>query len=375
LDGVKILCTELVLIHHVTVGFGGNGWLEFALMYSQTDSNTDFGFGGIMGSWLLTPDQSFFMCLLFFVGGIFTPSSLERKGAAEFVRDKLQRLGWPVVVIYFVVSPLSAAFRRAMTIGGGDVLSSVFFDYSVTWFLMTLLIFSISYAVLPFPQVSVPMPSAVQVMLACVALGAVQGWVSYYNFSLLACGPQMQGGLPFDVAFFAAGCIAKRSGWLEGIQNMAPRDFWLTRFAALVTVVGTGLSRTWLFGLETLGYVVLRSAWFGVMTGGISVSVLHFFAVHCNSPGRWQSLAGQSQYAVYVLQVIVIPGVMLTLLPILRAAGYPVEFDADCFFVSSTELPQGVIVGGWLYTIVLVTLISWPLGYCFRKLPLVRDVL
>ena len=27
------------------------------------------------------------MCLLFFVGGVFTPSSLERKGVAEFVRE------------------------------------------------------------------------------------------------------------------------------------------------------------------------------------------------------------------------------------------------------------------------------------------------
>lgn len=387
LDGVKILCTELVLIHHITIGFGGNGGLGFALQLGLSDSNTQGGFGGNMGCWLLTPDQSFFMCLLFFVAGIFTPSSLERKGVAEFVRDKLQRLGWPLVVTYFVVSPLSAAFRRAVLVGGDDLLSDVWFGTGVTWFLETLLIFSISYAILPFPQVSVPMPSVAQVLLACVVLGAVQGWVSYCDFALLGAGPQMQGGLPFDVAFFAAGCLAKRSGWLEGVQGMAPRDFWLARLAALVTVVGTGLGSDWLFGLPpTPGCVVLRSAWFGAMTGGMSVSVIHFFAVHCNSPGRWQSLAGQSQYAVYVLQAVVIPGVMLTLLPILRAAGYPVEFysftrlrasgfEVGPGFYSWTDLPQGVIVGGWLYTIVLVTLISWPLGYFFRKLPLVRDVL
>merc|ERR1719213_234662 len=52
------------------------------------------------------------------------------------------------------------------------------------------------------------------------------------------------------------------------------------------------------------------------MTGGISVSVLHFFAVHCNSPSRFQKLAGESQYAVYVLQTVVILGVMFTLVMI-----------------------------------------------------------
>jgi hypothetical protein len=380
-----------VLIHHSTVAFGGSGDVPFALRLGYYDSNMHaYGrFGEVMTTWLLSPNQSFFMCLLFFVGGVFTPSSLERKGVAEFVRDKLQRLGWPLVVMYFVVSPLSAAFRTAILIGVDDLLPYVSFSVSVTWFLKTLLIFSISYAILPFPQVSVPMPSTAQVLLACAALGAVQGWVLYCNFSFIGIFPIINGGLPFDVAFFAAGCLAKRSGWLEVIQGMAPRDFWLARCAALVTVVGNGLvylgtgyvasSGAWLSGLGSAtkpGYVVLTGVCFGVMTGGISVSVLHFFAVHCNSPSHWQSLAGQSQYAVYVLQVVVIPGVMLTLLPILRAAGYPVEFEGGLDWYScSTELPEGVIVGGWLYTIVLVTLISWPLGYFFRKLPLVRDVL
>jgi len=118
----------------------------------------------------------------------------------------------------------------------------------------------------------------------------------------------------------------------------------------------------------------------GVMTGGISVSVLHFFAVHCNSLSRFQKLAGESQYAVYVLQTVVIPGVMFTLVLILRAAGYTVEFEFMSAngmspVSSSSELPQWVIVSGWTYTAALVTMISWPLGYLFRKLPFVKDVL
>jgi len=228
----------------------------------------------------------------------------------------------------------------------------------------------------------VPMPSAVQIISACATLGAVQGWISYCSFSLLNVPPVPCGGLPFDVAFFAAGCVAKRSGWIEGIQSMAPRDYWLARLAAFVAVVGFGIAATTI-GLADimaprLGPQVLYGAWLGVMTGGISVLVLHFFAVHCNSSSGLQKMAGESQYAVYVLQTIVIPGVMLTLLPILRAAGYTVELEFDFSsgtFVSRNELPQLVIVGGWIYTVVLVTVISWPLGYLFRKLPLVKDVL
>jgi hypothetical protein len=377
LDGVKIFCTQLVLVHHISSGFGapGFGW---AFVLGQYPGNT---FGRLLTSWLLIPNQSWFMSILFFVGGIFVPSSLGRKGLAEFVRDKLKRLGWPLVVTYFVVIPLSYGLWGVVFCGGG-ALSYMMFNEGVTWFLAPLLIFSISYTILPFPQVSMPMPSAVQVISACAALGAVQGWINYCKFSLFNISAVSMGALPFDVAIFAAGCVAKRSGWLDDIQSMAPRDYWLARLAALITVVSTGVVSSTIGEEELLspslrlGPRLLFSVWMGVMTGGISVSVLHFFAVHCNSLSRFQKLAGESQYAVYVLQTVVIPGVMFTLVLILRAAGYTVEFEfSNGILGSSSELPQWVIVGGWIYTVLLVTVISWPLGYLFRKLPFVKDVL
>jgi hypothetical protein len=295
-------------------------------------------------------------------------------------------------VTYFVVFPLSWGVWGVVLCGsGGGMLSYMIFESGVTWFLATLLILSISYSVLPFPQVSIPMPSAVQFISACAALGAIQGWMYYCNFSLFSVAGAPLGGLPFDVAFFAAGCVAKRSGWLDGIQSMAPRDYWLARLAAVVAVVSFGVFAT-VIGLDELflpplgraealvGPQLLLGVWLGVMTGGISVSVLHFFAVHCNSSSRWQKLAGESQYAVYVLQTITLPVVMYTLVLILRTAGYTVEFEFQngtsmSPVSSSSVLPQWVIVCGWIYTLVLVTVIAWPLGYLFRKLPLVKDVL
>merc|ERR1712060_98293 len=164
----------------------------------------------------------------------------------------------------------------------------------------------------------------------------------------------------------------------------APRDYWLARLAALVAIVSSGVIAT-AVGLDELllprpGPMLLLGVWWGVMTGGISVSVLHFFAVHCNSSSRWQKLAGESQYAVYVLQTITLPVVMYTLVLILRTAGYTIEFEFQngtsmSPVSSSSVLPQWVIVCGWIYTLVLVTVIAWPLGHLFRKLPLVKDVL
>ena len=40
-------------------------------------------------------NDDFFMSLMFFISGLFVWSSLQRKGSASFVRDRLRRLGIP----------------------------------------------------------------------------------------------------------------------------------------------------------------------------------------------------------------------------------------------------------------------------------------
>src|SRR5216683_3210419 len=49
--------------------------------------------------------QAFFMGLLFFIAGFFVPSSFDRKGPWQFVRDRAFRLGLPVLLYMFVVGP------------------------------------------------------------------------------------------------------------------------------------------------------------------------------------------------------------------------------------------------------------------------------
>ena len=46
-------------------------------------------------------NQAYFMGLLFLISGYFSPQSLDRKGPARFVRDRLIRLGIPLVVAVF----------------------------------------------------------------------------------------------------------------------------------------------------------------------------------------------------------------------------------------------------------------------------------
>ena len=86
LDNVKSVLTVVVVLHH-TAGqsFGaGGGWLSL------------FGYRSpflIFNTALSLLDQSYFMCLFFFISGYFTPRSYDKKGPKAFLRDKLKRLG------------------------------------------------------------------------------------------------------------------------------------------------------------------------------------------------------------------------------------------------------------------------------------------
>jgi len=50
-------------------------------------------------------NQSFFMSLFFAISGFFTPASYDAKGPGLFLRDRLVRLGIPLVVYFFVLNP------------------------------------------------------------------------------------------------------------------------------------------------------------------------------------------------------------------------------------------------------------------------------
>ncbi len=101
--------------------------------------------------------QAFFMGLLFFIAGFFVPSSFDRKGPANFLRDRASRLGWPVLFYMFLLGPVTEYFvAHSWTsteptsfanewlkhIRNGQFLQ----ENGPLWFCLALLIFSAGYA-------------------------------------------------------------------------------------------------------------------------------------------------------------------------------------------------------------------------------------
>lgn len=104
-------------------------------------------------------NDDFFMSLMFFVSGLFIWSSLRRKGAGTFGRDRLIRLGIPFLAAAAIVAPI-AYYPSYLQSGGHGLAGYVhawmsFGDWPAgpAWFIWLLLAFDLAaaaiFAVMP----------------------------------------------------------------------------------------------------------------------------------------------------------------------------------------------------------------------------------
>ena len=91
LDNLRIYLTVLVILHHAALAYGGSG------NWSVRDPAVDAISPNLLG-FFNALNQSYFMSAFFLLAGYFTPRSFERKGALQFLIDRLIRLGIPILV-------------------------------------------------------------------------------------------------------------------------------------------------------------------------------------------------------------------------------------------------------------------------------------
>jgi surface polysaccharide O-acyltransferase-like enzyme len=97
------------------------------VLYHSVINYTYFGIGGDRMRWLgfdlvVLFNDSYFMACMFFISGLFVHGSLERRGAADFLKMRAIRLGIPFLVSILVVMPI-AYYRYYLTV----------FDFPAYW--------------------------------------------------------------------------------------------------------------------------------------------------------------------------------------------------------------------------------------------------
>eukprot|EP00928_Gymnodinium_smaydae_P074850 TRINITY_DN5786_c0_g1_i1.p1 TRINITY_DN5786_c0_g1~~TRINITY_DN5786_c0_g1_i1.p1 ORF type:complete len:527 (+),score=82.87 TRINITY_DN5786_c0_g1_i1:38-1582(+) len=406
LDNLKVFMTVSVLYHHMAIGYGAAGSADGFLLGNFKNPFS------VVNSLVVAINQSYFMCMFFFISGYFVPSSLARKGVREFLRDKFMRLGLPLLVYFFVFSPL-ITFFAALVVGPLEWDPKYGWPVGLgpPWFLQVLLLFSLAAALVfgvdGVPTVACPKPGLI--LQLGMAVGLLQSYFVIMGFTMFDI-PLAFGALPFDILFFFAGCLAKKNKWLEAFQkdmtSFSSRDCRIVHIVAALSVTFLAVlfpfmypqpyhpslqspsaesasapscvglpyndgSKCLTWGSLTVGLV--SGIGFGLMTVSVSMVVLRWFSIHANFKNSMSIFLSEAAYGVYILHPCVWPVVSWTYVLILRAKGYHVVVDSR--LVSTSDIGTVALMLGFAYTFVISNAILWPLAYFVRKLPGLRHVL
>ena len=376
IDNLRILLITLIMMLHLAITYGAAG--------SWYYRNVPEGTMSVPLTWYNATVQAFSMGLFFLISGYFTPGSYDRKGPLRFFKERLLRLGIPILCYDFVIGPLMA--YPLMKVGALEQGSTLQFNGSYSkflsiyysrfhvgtgplWFIEALLILAGFYILWRLfaktPASSVQdggkVPGNLTIALFALALGAVSfivriwlpiGWsFEPLNFQFPF--------FPQYICMFIVGIIAYQRNWLIRISDAMGKlwlgvalFFILILFPALFVLGGAlhGNVSAFMGGFhwQCFGY----AAWEQFTGVAMIIALMFLFRKWFNRQGGVAKAMSASVYTAYIIHA---PVVVLVTLAMRNISLYP------------------------LLKFALAVLIAVPLcfalGNFIRQLPLAKRIL
>jgi len=151
IDNVRLLVIVLVIAMHSAVTYSGMGGWYYVEGSRRSLSFLEFAFFGFFQSFL----QAWFMGILFFISAYFAAKALAKHGSFNFIKERLFRLGLPLLIYIFIITP----FIMVVLLGYKYKKSFIedYIQYIVDfswlsstgplWFVQVLLFFCIIYTI------------------------------------------------------------------------------------------------------------------------------------------------------------------------------------------------------------------------------------
>ena len=378
LDQLRTVLMLLVILHHSMITYAKNTCCWFIQQNSIGPPISD------LLSLAVSFNQSFFMGMFFLISGYFVPASVEKKGSWKFMQDRLQRLGVPLLVTWFILSPLSVAISEASR---GERISDSFAKFfslndfylisGPMWFVITLMVFNVAYLIWKkrsnyhFTRNSQrQLPKTIH--LATVAVGAAISSLIIAYFAplgvpisgskfLLRIGLDYWIGnlsfLPAYIILFTIGCISAEGCWLErvpadkaktwGLIGLVAASILAVCFASqMMDTAGDGSSFLKLYGKTIYLIISPFIAW------GVISWLLWWFRTHIIPFGKQIADAGNDSYGAYILHPIIL--VSLT------------------YLFALIKLPAAISL---TLLIIVGSILSFVLAHFLRALPISRGII
>lgn len=352
IDNIRVFLIVIIVFHHVAVAYGGSG--GWPLKETPTDEISPIIF-------LLfnAINQSYVLSFFYLLSGYFVPRSYDKKGPKIFLKDRLIRLGIPVLVYTTLITPIidyivlnfaevkEASLFGIITYRLQHPIST--WEPGPLWFVEALLIFSTayvfyrlvsSYSFNPFKN-TFPTNAAVTGSIIAIALGTffVRIW---YPVGVEVLDTFQLGHFTHYIFCFWVGILAYGGRWFENLSNPKPwKTVALLSIIALPIMLAVGMIMGYdldLF-LGTFSWQSLViSTWDSIACLSIIISLAYIFKNRFEKQGRLIRWMSPNFYAVYILHQLVIVSITIPFLYI--AIPTALKF----FFVSLISIPMCFVI-------------------------------
>ena len=344
LDNLKIALTILVVTHHAGQPYGGSGGFWY---FDSQDTPINLGI-------FFSTNAGFFMSLFFFISAYFMPSSYRRKGAKEFILDRVKRFGIPLVFGFLILVPLMMYgyyihFRPYEHISFWTYYATIYFglgdmpsnwsgpswpdmQFAHLWFIQHLLLYTVLYAgfrlvmdriqparlgaaelstagMPPAKDQTVKPLRALPVFLFTLILAfitfivriwyPIDTWVGFLGFIQTEFAH-----VPQYAALFIVGMLAYQRNWINHLSHkigltalLVGVALTIARYSGLITVYAGG---GW--SIEALQYALLETT----LCVGLCVGLTWLFHNLCNVSSPILKKMANAAFGVYIIHVPVL---------------------------------------------------------------------